>query len=59
MSTILVEETGVQVLPPSRDSHQTINSWTASQVISADQRTKHAAYADLAARLYVKKASDK
>lgn len=49
----MVEANGAQVLPDISDTRQTVTSWAAYCCVSADQRSKHQVYRDLAARLIV------
>ena len=43
-----------RVLPMPRGERTTISSWFAHQALSADNRTKYPAFADLAGRLIIK-----
>lgn len=54
--TVLVESNGSQILPPVEARHATINGWQAKCAVSADARTKHPMYRDIASRLFVRSA---
>lgn len=52
--TVLVEANGAQVLPRARDQRATVPAYAAWLACGADQR-RHPEWADLAARLYVRR----
>lgn len=52
--SVVVEASGVQVLPDVNAQRATVNPWQAMCAADADQRTKSTAHRDLAARLFVK-----
>ncbi len=55
MSALIESATGAQILPRPKVQHprQTITEWQAMSAVSADLRTNHPAYRDIAARLEV------